>query len=272
MRPQTRAGKRAKWYCDKASITLPMLGQPRTWDDKEGMKVVQSNLPDYEGRVDGLFYKNSTRAFCNKFQHHLILDHALVPPPVGMMLTNYLSDVVHHFPSRRSIDPSEIVVHESVTSTWEVCVRVLARRHLGVHFMVHRDGSVTQHADGFKRMAHAGRKHNAHSIAVEVINSYYGKRAKKGDTVIEARWAHKGSYIVPPEPQMVASAALVKHLTDHITAIPLVFVGERDNGKIKMGRLPKHERRPHPGIWAHGYFAHADGWYPVKRISELTCA
>lgn len=158
----------------------------------------------------------------------------------------------------RTID--QIVIHESVTSSREATLAVLKRRNLSVHFIVGRDGSVTQHAPVANQCAHAGSKHNRRSVAIEVVNRYYGQHASRTEQTISARWAHRGLYILPTLAQAEAVHALVERLCREIPTIPLVFPGAVRG--FVWGRLPLLQRvRPPAGIMAHHRTDHADGLF-----------
>lgn len=161
----------------------------------------------------------------------------------------------------------EIVIHESVTGSRVATLGVLQRRSLGVHYIVDRDGSITQHVPLAMACAHAegfGRPslHNERSVAIEVVNRYYGAAASPGDHVIGAVWAHKGRYIVPTGVQLEAVWALVQDVADDC-AVPLVWPGVQRMLKVgpkrfHWGRIKTHEV---PGVMAHARWAHADGLF-----------
>jgi hypothetical protein len=146
---------------------------------------------------------------------------------------------------------TQVVLHESVTASTESTVKVLAGRHLGVHFIVDQAGNITQHVHVGLACAHAegfGKpsEHNETSIAVEVVNPYYG-----GD--LECSWAHKGKYNCPPQVQLEAVWQLVKTL-----GVPLDFPANDQRG-FRWGRWWAHEGAV--GVMAHARWAHADGLF-----------
>lgn len=149
---------------------------------------------------------------------------------------------------------TQIVLHESVTSSRESTVKVLAGRHLGVHFVVDRDGSVTQHVPVTLACAHAegfgqASAHNEASIGVEVVNPYYG-----GEHDLRCKWAHKGLYTCPPQVQLEAVWELVQSL-----GVPLNFPANDQRG-FRWGRWWMHEGAT--GVMAHYRWDHADGLFP----------
>jgi len=263
VKPETVSGQKAKLYCTAANISLPMLGLS-TWDDRNGFKQIQEDLPAYDSVIDGLFYSKSVAAFVKKYQHHLIIDDQLVAAP-GIDLINFLNGNCHRFKSKRRIEPTEIVVHESVTSGWERTVRILTRRHLGVHLIIHEDGTVTQHADLCDRLPHAG-PHNSYAIGLECQNIYYHHLAKDKPWIF-AKWAHKGKYVLPTAPLLKTAPKIIKLICEAMPSIPMKFAGEKEDGTVYMSRYPG--RKPRPGIWAHSGFGHADGSFIVSKVKEV---
>jgi hypothetical protein len=160
---------------------------------------------------------------------------------------------------KRSNDPIEIILHESVTHSRKVAVDVLKRRKLGVHYTVDRDGSIEQHVPVTHYTIHGGAGHNRRSLGIEVINRYYGKHARDGQDVIPAVWAHRGSYIVPTLAQLESTWQLVDWLAGQFDSIPLEFPCIGDGSEIfRWRRDPDHK---HPGIKAHHRWHHADGLF-----------
>jgi hypothetical protein len=167
--------------------------------------------------------------------------------------------------SRGKTKLDEIVLHESVSPTREKCISDLLGKKLSVHFSVDRDGSVHQHLDPKYAGAHAEgfnkpSLHNERSIAIEVINPYYGSRATLEHEVIKAVWAHKGKYILPTPEQLNATWDLVESQCAQ-NAVPCIFPGMTLSGQVatfKWGRLIKHEI---PGVMAHARWAHADALF-----------
>ena len=160
---------------------------------------------------------------------------------------------------KRRRDLDQIVLHESVTSSRRATERVLKKRRLSVHFMVDRDGSITQHAPVSRATYHAGSGHNSRSVGLEMVSPYYGSRAKKGDEVIKARWAHKKRYILPSAEQAEASFKVIRWLCC-LHDIPFQFsCVDEDALKFKWGRDKEGASRP--GILAHHRFHHADALF-----------
>lgn len=166
--------------------------------------------------------------------------------------------------SRGTTKTTEIVIHESVTRGRDTTLSVLANRGLSVHLTVDLDGTVEQHAPLDRQCAHAGSPHNKRSVAVEVINRYYGDKAIEGERVIDAVWVHKGRYIMPPAVQLEAVWQTVVHVIASCPTIPRTFPGVV-LGAFVWGRYPWLRKTPTkrpPGIAAHHRWDHADGLVP----------
>lgn len=162
---------------------------------------------------------------------------------------------------KRKSEPDQVVIHESVTSSREAAHSVLTRRGLSVEYTVERDGSVHQHVADVAdtRCIHAGGKHNARSVAIEVINEYYGKRANDGDEVLQCAWAHKKRYIMPTAEQLESVWRLLCHLDTVFETDLRRFPGIVD-GRFRWGRLK--DKAGEPGTMAHHRWHHADGLFP----------
>jgi hypothetical protein len=199
------------------------------------------------------------------FTDSIIVDGVPVRPPVTLAVRNFLDPEVHHFtgPRPRRGPVTEVVVHETVTTSVEATIRALKRRNLGVHFIVGPDGEVTQHGDPVAdRLSHAG-PHNEFSVGIETITPYYPEFLKPGQPwcrVIDAPWAHRKRYALPSPEQAEATAQLLAWLTHPKTPgldIPRQWVTVEDD-HLSMGRVPG-AHRPKPGILPHMAFGHADG-------------
>lgn len=164
---------------------------------------------------------------------------------------------------RRKAAVNALVVHESVCVSRERTIRVLRNAGFGVHFLVDVDGMVYATADPARKVAHAGGILNDRSIGIEVVNPYYGAKAKAGDLVIQTHWAHRGPYIVPPLVQLEGCYEAVGHCLG--LGVPEQWVGvDRDkDGNPRIWMRTVEGADVAPGIHAHGYTAHADGWFPV---------
>ncbi len=155
-------------------------------------------------------------------------------------------------------EPTEVVIHESCTRDRDKCWRWLKSAKYGVHFMVDRDGGITRHVDPRKYCTvHAGGQHNRPSVAVEVLNTYYGADAIKDEVVIKAIWAHRRRYILPTEIQVEAVWRLIAWLDVEFDALPLQFPCV-DGANFLWGR---HHAHGAPGITAHHRHKHADALF-----------
>jgi hypothetical protein len=201
--------------------------------------------------------------------HKIAIGGQLFEPPEGLNVTNFLEPAVPCFKARnRGKTPvTELVLHETVTTSVNSTIAVLQRRKLGVHFIVGPYGSVTQHNDlALDRLAHAP-PHNKRSVGIEVVTPFYPDYLGEGQPwkeVINAKWAHKKRYVVPTLEQAEATSRLIEWLTSDAAIplrIPRHWVGFKKShmamGRILTGRLPK------PGVWAHTFFGHSDGAWLV---------
>lgn len=199
----------------------------------------------------------------------LIVDGTGLEPPAGLRVRNFGDPEVHGFRGRNRSGRAvtELIIHESVTRSSASTVAVLRRRKLGVHLIVGPDGRVTQHGDlATSRLAHAGG-HNGPSVGLEVVTPYYPKLTRDGlpwQRAIDARWAHRGRYLLPTPEQAETTARLVAWITSPNSvglSIPRTWIG-LDGERLALRRVPGAERR-RPGVYAHHYFAHADGAWLV---------
>lgn len=197
-------------------------------------------------------------------EDHLIVNGQKLETPARVVTWQEDGRIVHFSGDRRQPSRvSEIVIHESVTSSVQSTERVLLNRGLGVHLIVSPEGRVTQHADlGTARLCHAGG-HNGCSVAIEVVNPYYGSKGASlpWTRVIDAAWADKGKYIVPTIEQCLAVSNLIQTITT-TGMVPRHWVGWKNN-TLAMSKLPADRQSRTPGIWAHTYFAHADGAFLI---------
>ena len=188
-----------------------------------------------------------------------------LPIPAGLDVRNFADPAVFKFEGRSRIGQpvTELVIHESVTRSASSTVAVLKRRELGVHLVLAPDGRITQHGDlAHARLAHAGG-HNGPSVGVEVVNPYYPYLLRDDlpwSRTIPAPWAHGGAYVLPTPAQAEATAQLVAWLTSPAAeglSIPRAWMG-LSGGRLRMGVVSGADQR-RPGVYAHHYFAHADG-------------
>jgi len=198
----------------------------------------------------------------------LVMGGARVTAPAGLRVRTYLEDASLAFrgsPRRRTVN--ELVIHETVTRDVRSTLRILRRRKLGAHFVIAPDGEVLQLADPVKvRLEHAA-PHNVRSVGVEIVNPVEPRLLRRRlpwRGTIKATWASGRAYVLPTPEQAEATVLLMGALTSGtITGIevPRTWCGlGRDT--LAMGRVEGSEA-PRPGIYAHSYFHHADGAWPV---------
>lgn len=181
--------------------------------------------------------------------------------PEGLVVQNFRGglDSLRNAPRPGAV--TQLVLHETVTSSARATVDVLQQRKLGVHFIVGPDGVVYQHADLADDETWHAMDHNPMSVGIETVNPFSPKYAPANSpwkTTITCPWAG-GSYLVPTPEESEAVALLVGWLTspDSGLLIPRTWVAMKDK-KLGMGRMPQSDQGP--GIYAHRYFAdHIDG-------------
>lgn len=202
----------------------------------------------------------------------------------ALHVTNYKARGVHRFTGPRMRRVKEVVVHESVTRSEKATIHVLKKKRkgvkLGIHFTVAADGQVFQHADLLDRMNDAG-VHNPAEVGIEVTNPFYPRnltRRTPWERVIDAPWADGGAYVVPLPEQAESTAQLLRWLigyTEGPIQIPDVWVGRNvefeENETMAMARIPQGKKR-RPGVWAHTYWGHSDGSWPVLYAWLRLCA
>lgn len=185
-----------------------------------------------------------------------------------MEVATLQQDFKHFSRGRQVID--QIVFHESVTRTRDKTIAVLKARKpkgtLGVHVIVDRDGSVSQHAPLSRYTIHGGSVHNKRSVSVEVVNPYYGSAADDDEPDIKAVWAHKGWYVLPSVKQLESVWAVTLRVLDLVPTIPVSFPGQ--NGRqFRWGPfVGNNAKKCPPGIMAHHRTAHADGLFPEHYV------
>lgn len=180
--------------------------------------------------------------------------------------------------------PTRADLHESVTNDPDIfedddtTERILRRNGHGVHIMIGPDGTVVQHGDlALDMLAHVGR-YNRPSIGIEVVGPYYKAHPPYWRTVIDAPWAHKGRYALPPMAQMEATWLVVDAIwtlsrgDSAPLAVSKVMAGtypctkNSSTIRVRMDRLPKRMKSNRSGVYAHGHTGHADGFFPALYV------
>lgn len=203
----------------------------------------------------------------------IVYDQELTAP-FGLQVLNFRTGGQFRFINQRRMTiVDELVLHETVTSSAKATLDVIQQRNLGVHLIVGSDGIVYQHGDlRTDLLWHAG-EHNPRSVGIEIVSPYYPDGMPRNGAwsrVINAKWAHRGKYVVPPPEQ----AEVVSELVDWLTSgeakglsIPKTWVGLSDQ-RMCMVRTPKSALGP--GIYAHMFFGHADGaWFSLYTWLRL---
>lgn len=194
-----------------------------------------------------------------------------VEAPPGLIVHNFVEqpDEVYRFKNQPRPSPkvTELLIHETVTTSRQATVNVLKERGLGVHFIVDYDGHVYQHADLLDDEMWHGSQFNSLSIGIETVNPYEPQYNKPTiwTNVIDAPWAAGGKYVVPTP----AEAEAVSQLTNWLTSaaanpitIPQLWPGLQGTHTMSMGVIAA-DKVQNPGIHAHKYFQHADGAWLV---------
>jgi hypothetical protein len=187
------------------------------------------------------------------------------PAPDGMQILNFKSGAEYRFINqKRTCDVTEMIIHETVTSSAKATLDVLQQRNLGVHFIVGGDGTVYQHGDLKDDFLWHASEHNPQSVGIETVNPYYPSQNPHGGlwvNTINAPWADRGVYLVPTPEQAEVVTQLISFLTTASgLSIPKTWPGLSDQ-KMCMVRTPQSQLGP--GIYAHHYFGHADGSWLV---------
>jgi hypothetical protein len=197
--------------------------------------------------------------------NQIVIHDQELPAPDGMQVLNFKSGGQYRFVNQKRVcDVTEVIIHETVTSSAQATLDVLQQRNLGVHFIVGSDGTVHQHGDLKDDFLWHASEHNPQSIGIETVNPYYPHLAPANSVwskVIDAPWADQGRYLVPTPTQAETVCQLISWFTTASgLAIPKTWRGLSEK-KMCMVRTPVSELGP--GIYAHHYFGHADGAWLV---------
>jgi hypothetical protein len=229
----------------------------------------------------------------------LVVGQVEFTPPEGVTVTNWADSAVAHKDRvgdrvrpacRAASDISELVVHETVSQR-------IDRGNTGrpnVHLVLHRDGTFTQHADLTHDLNHANH-YNRVSFGFETVNPVLPRIAGAPNNGLppnlddfpclqNTNWASQDRprdeetgafldprnrnrhYVRPTNAQLEAAFRLIEWATDdtvgHEMNIPRDWVGLRGR-RLLFGRDDPLFRTHVPGIYAHGYFHHSDGYLIV---------
>lgn len=196
------------------------------------------------------------------------------------------------FPARsRGRHPIDrIIYHEPAVATLDGTVRTLMNKGLSVHYTVDRDGTIQQHLAEEHQAIHAGMRnnptnHNARSIAIEVINRYYGHRYYQVESLpqykdalivsgiwVDRAWNAKTKafmnpqrlYIFPTRAQLEATWQLTADILARRDVIAEAgWTGKGKNlAQRSVYRWTTVQGHDGPGVKAHAQWAHADGRVP----------
>ena len=199
----------------------------------------------------------------------LMVGGVSVPALPGVRTHSFLERGIVRFASKgRRTRATELVVHETVTTSVASTIALLKQRALSVHLVLGPDGEVTQHGDlASEILWHAGPVHNGPSFGVEVVHPYSPRLLRAGlpwTRTIAAPWAHEGRYVLPTPAQAEAIAALVRWTTSAPAPgieVPRRWPGLRA-GVMQLGPVAEAAKAT-AGVLAHHYFGHADGAWLV---------
>lgn len=192
---------------------------------------------------------------------------------------------------------TELIVHETASTR----VNRAGTGRPNVHLVLHRDGTFTQHADLVQDLNHANH-HNRASFGFETVNPVLPRIAGAPNNglppdtdafpvIQNTTWtardkectarddegkctSHRGGalrnrnrhYVRPTDAQLEAATLLIEWATDstqtHGMDIPRDWLGIRGDFLL-FGRDDLDFAHRIPGIYAHGYYHHSDGYFIV---------
>lgn len=203
-----------------------------------------------------------------KPSNHFLVAGERIDAPPSLKVQNFVEDGVVRFDAVKTRKvATELVIHETVSTSVADTVATLQRRKLGVHLVMGPDGELTQYADLATDVLYHAKGHNNSSFGVEVVNPYDPellRPAMPWTRVIDAPWSWKGRYVLPTPAQAEAVAELVRWATAKPAPgidVPRKWPGVH-GGKVRLGRVTEAEG-PLPGVLAHQYFGHDDGAWLV---------
>lgn len=207
---------------------------------------------------------------------NLMIDGALVTAPFPV--TNYRDDGEPHFWATRRISPlRHCVLHETAGRSAASAKRTLKNhpKHYGVHLLLDRDGSLSQHADLASEVCVHANQLNATSVGIEIVNPYAPSLAYVDPIeTIPARWwtwcpvKADRRYVLPTPEQLDRLLVVIPWLCATL-GIPYVFptAGLTARQRKIIGWDKRPRARPAHGVVAHRDFStHADGRYPLEYL------
>lgn len=197
-----------------------------------------------------------------------------VATPDPIISTNYFSGGEPHLakgPRKKQL--TNIVIHETAGLSAGRAKATLEKKGYGIHLIVARDGSISNHADLATEICIHGNQLNPISIGIEFINPYYpklGKRAPYEVEIIPAQWhthiAGEKGYVLPTKKQIETACILIPWLCSKLN-IPYTFPTWFLNAKQPRIKGWQLRAQPGPGIVAHRDFAgHSDGRWILERL------
>ncbi len=213
------------------------------------------------------------------YKSGFVINGAVVAPPDGIEVKNFLSDNEVQFKSKPRTSPLQhFVLHETAGKSAIGCKTSLITNGYGVHLILDRNGLVTCHGDlATVTMVHASQL-NGTSIGIEVVNPYAPSIAGGlvYDTIPATWWtwcpdkANK-KYVLPTAAQLKALTILVPWLCERL-GIPYEFPTKdlsAKKPKITGWKKPPlgWYAKPGPGVVAHSDFSsHSDARYILEHL------
>ncbi len=256
--------RKPNWLLLGMGIGLPVLGIAFLLrkSSQRGEKSAVPSLPEGAGAP-------ASSSVVKPAGTLIIADGVEVSGPAGVPVQTYEAHGLLRFAAqgkpRKRV--TELVIHETVSSSVASTVEVLQKRGLSVHLILGPDGTLYQHGDLVRDVLWHAAGHNTNSFGVEVVNPYDPQQLQAGlpwTRVIDAPWSWKGRYVLPTPAQAEAVAQLVKWTTSRPAPgieVPRRWPGLQD-GQFKLAAIPE-AKQPLPGVLAHQYFGHSDGSWLV---------
>lgn len=175
------------------------------------------------------------------------------------------------YPRRSLQNITQLVMHETggrvCSGADRVARNMRSRERATVHFIIDTDGTVYQYGDLAYTMFHSNRAHDPISVGIEMIhpmNSSPCASRYSSQRINHAYWAAGRSYLIPPLVQVEAAAKLIEWLTTGTSGlrIPRIWRGVSQS-RMAMNRLNGTRLSRQPGIYAHTYWIHSDGAWPL---------